>query len=70
MLGERVIGSIRRECLDHIVVLNERHLKRTLHRSLEMDSPDGRPVHSPEVGEIIEVPAVYGLHHTYLWKAA
>jgi transposase InsO family protein len=79
---ERVIGSIRRECLDHAVVLNERHLKRLLrgyfayyhqwrpHRSLEMDSPDGRSVHSPELGEIIEFPAVHGLHHTYLRKAA
>ena len=80
--AERVIGSIRRECLDHTVVLNERHLKQTLHsyfayyhqlrphQSLEMDSPDGRPVHSPEMGEIIEFPAVYGLHHAYLRKAA
>jgi len=79
---ERVIGSIRRECLDHIVVLNERHLKRILrsyfayyhrwrpHRSLEMDSPDGRPVHSLEMGKIIERPEVYGLHHTYIRKAA
>jgi putative transposase len=79
---ERVIGSIRRECLDHIVVLNERHLKRTLrryfayyhqwrpHRSLDMDSPDIRPVHSPEMGEIIEFPEVYGLHHTYIRNAA
>jgi transposase InsO family protein len=80
--AERVIGSIRRECLDHAVVLNERHLKRLLrgyfayyhrwrpHRSLEMDSPDGRSIHSPELGEIIEFPAVHGLHHTYLRKAA
>ena len=79
---ERVIGSIRRECLDHAVVLNERHLKRLLrgyfayyhqwrpHRSLEMDSPDGRSVYPPELGEIIEFPAVQGLHHTYIRKAA
>jgi transposase InsO family protein len=80
--AERVIGSIRRECLDHVIVLNERHLKRILssyfayyhqwrpHRSLEMDSPDGRSVHSPEQGEIIEFPAVHGLHHYYLRSAA
>ncbi len=80
--AERVIGSIRRECLDHAVVLSERHLKRLLrsyfayyhqwrpHRSLEMDSPDGRPIHSPELGEIIEFPAVHGLHHFYLRRAA
>ncbi len=79
---ERVIGSIRRECLDHAVVLNEHHLKRLLrgyfayyhqwrpHRSLEMDSPDGRSVHSPEQGEIAEFPAVHGLHHYYLRSAA
>ncbi len=79
---ERVIGSVRRECLDHAVVLNERHLKRLLrgyfayyhqwgpHRSLEMDSPDGRSVHSPELGEIIEFPAFHGLHHYYLRSAA
>ncbi|MCH7839724.1 MAG: transposase [Planctomycetes bacterium] len=79
---ERVIGSIRRECLDHIVVLNKRHLTRILrsyfayyhqwrpHRSLEMNSPDGRSVHPPEMGEIIEFPTVSGLHHTYIRKAA
>ena len=79
---ERVIGSIRRECLDHAVVLSERHLKRLLrgylayyhqwrpHRSLEMDSPNGRSVHSPELGEIIEFPTVHGLHHYYLRNAA
>ncbi len=80
--AERVIGSIRRECSDHVVVLDERHLKPLLrsyfayyhqwrpHRSLEMDSPDGRPVHSPELGGIIEFPAVHGLHHHCLRKAA
>jgi len=79
---ERVIGSIRRECLDHVIVLNERHLKRVLrgyfayyhewrpHRSLEMDSPHGRPVHPPEQGEIIEFPTAHGLHHYYLRSAA
>ena len=79
---ERVIGSIRRECLDHVIVHNERHLKRVLrgyfayyhewrpHRSLEMDSPDGRPVHPPEQGEIIEFPTAHGLHHYYLRSAA
>jgi hypothetical protein len=68
--------------LDHIVVLNKTHLKRILHgyfayyhqwrphRSLEMDSPDGRSVQLPSLGEIIEFPAVHGLHHTYIRKAA
>ena len=79
---ERIIGSIRRECLDHIVGLNARHLKRTLrscfayyhqwrpHRSLKMDSPDGRSVHPPEMGQVIEFSSVDGLHHTYLREAA
>ena len=40
------------------------------HRSLEMDSPDGRPVHPPEQGEIIEFPTAHGLHHYYLRSAA
>ncbi len=80
--AERVIGSIRGGCSDHAVVLDERHLKRLLrsyfayyhqwrsHRSLEMDSPNGRSVHSPEPGEIIEFPAVHVLHHYHLRKAA
>ena len=79
---QRVVGSIRRECLDHAVVLNERHLRRLLrgyfayyhewrpHRSLEMDSADGRPVHPREQGKIIEFPTAHGLHHHYLRKAA
>ena len=79
---ERVIGSIRRECLDHAVVLDRRHLKRLLrdyfayyhqwrlHRNLDMDSPDGRSVHAPDLGDIIEFPAVGGLHHYYLRNAA
>ncbi len=80
--AERVIGSIRRECLNHVVVLNERHLKRLLrnnfayyhqwrpHRSLEMESLDGRAVHSTELGGVIEFPAVHGLYHYYLRQAA
>jgi transposase InsO family protein len=77
---ERVIGSIRRECLDHVVVLNEESLRRTirsylsyyhksrLHLSLDRDSPDRRPVQS--VGEIIAIPEVGGLHNRYERRAA
>src|SRR5215510_9598998 len=62
--AERLIGSIRRECLNHIIVLGERHLRWTLkryvryyldsrsHLSLEKDSPNSRPVQS--VGEIVQ----------------
>ena len=74
---KRVVGTIRRECLDHVIVINEKHLKRTLgsylryyhgwrtHRSLEMDSPEPREVHSADRGKGIDVPEVGGLHHHY-----
>ena len=79
---ERVIGSLRRELLEHVIILNERHLKRLLrsylgyyhswrtHRSLDHDAPDGGPVQSAESGKAIEFPVVHGLHHYYLPKAA
>mgnify|MGYP001813405190 CR=1 FL=1 len=79
---ERLIGSIRRDCLDHVIVLNERHLKRILasyfdyyhrwrtHLSLEMDCPEPRAVQPPECGEVIEVSEVGGLHHHYERLAA
>ena len=79
---ERVIGSFRRELLDHVIVLNQRHLKRLLssyldyyhpwrtHRSLDQDAPDGRRVRLAERGQIAEFPVVQGLHHYYLPRAA
>ena len=79
---ERLIGSIRRECLDHVIVLHERHLRRLLteyfqychhwrtHRALDMDCPVPRPVQRPELGRIWEVPEVGGLHHHYERQAA
>jgi putative transposase len=79
---ERLIGSIRRECLDHVIVLHERHLRRLLteyfhyyhhwrtHRALDMDCPVPRLVQRPEVGSIREVPEVGGLHHHYERRAA
>jgi len=79
---ERVIGSIRRELLDHVVVLNEKHLKRLLsayldyyhpwrtHRSLAGDAPDHRPVRPAKPAQVIDFPAVHGLHHYYLPKVA
>ena len=74
---ERMIGSIRRDCLDHVVVLNERHLKRFLasyisyyhrrrtHLSLEMDSPSSRSVKLTEAGTVVQFPKLGGLHHHY-----
>ena len=79
---ERLIGSIRRECLDHVVVLNERHLLRALrsyasyyhasrtHRALDGDSPDGRAVEPPELGEVVAHAQVGGIHHRYARRAA
>jgi putative transposase len=75
--AERVIGSIRRECLDLVIVLNERHLRRVLrtylaydnvtrpHRSLGNDSLRRRTVRSVSSGHIVTVPEVGGLHHRY-----
>jgi transposase InsO family protein len=74
---ERMIGSIRRDCLDHVVVLNERHLKRILasyfnyyhrwrtHLSLKMDSPSSRLVQPPGSGPVVQFPELGGLHHHY-----
>ena len=79
---ERLIGSMRRECLDHVVILHERHLQRILtsyvayyhrwrtHLSLDMDCPETRPVVPPEAGEVIPLPDVGGLHHHYVRQAA
>ena len=79
---ERLIGSIRRECLDRVIVINERQLRQLLehyfeyyhkirpHRSLSHDSPVPRPVQSPNRGKVIEMPVVGGLHHHYLRLAA
>jgi putative transposase len=80
--AERLIGSIRRECLDHILVLNERHLRRILaryvsyyhgartHLALQKDAPDGRPIERAEVGRVVALPEVGGLHHRYVRQAA
>ncbi len=79
---ERVIGTLRRELLDHVIVLNARHLKRLMssfldyyhpwrtHQSLDRDAPNGRPVRTAEPDNVVEFPAVHGLHHVYLRKAA
>lgn len=79
---ERMIGSIRRDCLDHVIVLNEQHLRRVLrryfayyygarcHLSLDGDAPKPRAVQGPELGKVIELPEVGGLHHRYVREAA
>jgi transposase InsO family protein len=79
---ERLIGTIRRECLDHMIVFSERCLYRHLqsfteyyhrsrtHLSLAKDSPEPRPIQAPEAGRIIAIPQVGGLHHRYERRAA
>jgi len=74
---ERLIGSIRRECLDHVVIFNERHPKRLLgsylayyhrartHLALDKQSPEPRPAVPPDQGRVIAFPHLGGLHHEY-----
>src|SRR5215831_611062 len=78
--AERLIGSIRRECLNHMIVLGERYLRWMLrryfryyldsrtHLSLDKDAPNRRPIQS--VGDIVAIPQVGGLHHRYERRAA
>jgi putative transposase len=79
---ERLVGSIRRDCLNHVIILGESHLRKILgryfryyhkyrtHLSLEKDAPEPRPIQALNLGEIIEVPEVGGLHHHYERRAA
>ncbi len=79
---ERLIGSVRRECIDHLIILNESHLRRILrnylayyhgyrtHLSLNKDAPEGRLPESAEIGKIRALPVVSGLHHRYTRRAA
>ena len=74
---ERVIGSIRRECLDHVIVANEAGLRQVLrdyltyylhsrtHLALDKDPPISRSIASPAVGPVVATPQVGGLHHRY-----
>lgn len=80
--AERLIGSIRRDCLDNVIVLSEWHLRRILtiyvsyyskwrtHLSLEMDCPEPREVQHPNRGDVVAFPEVGGLHHHYERLAA
>lgn len=80
--SEGLNGSLRRECLDHVIVVSESRLRRVLaeyveyynrsrtHLSLELDSPSTRPVQTPDQGEIIALTQIGGLHHRYERHAA
>jgi putative transposase len=79
---ERVFGSIRRKCLDHVIVFHEASLRRTLnlyfdyyhqsrtHLSLGKDSPEPRAIQPPEMGSVEAVPQVGGMDHRYERRAA
>jgi transposase InsO family protein len=74
---ERIIGSIRRECLNHVIIFNERHLRKVLksyakyyheartHLSLDKQSPVPRSIETPDQGKVVAIPHVGGLHHEY-----
>ena len=80
--AERFIGSLRRECLDHIVVMNEASLRRIVrsyfqyyehsrtHLALEKDAPESRAIQPPAEGVVVEPPQVGGPHHRYERRAA
>ncbi len=79
---ERFIGTVRRECLDHVIVFNATGLQRLMHRytayyersrthlSLDKDAPIPRPIEPPSEGRIVAIPQVGGLHHRYERHAA
>jgi transposase InsO family protein len=79
---ERLIGTVRRDCLDHVIVFGERHLIRVLqgyvayyyesrtHLGLAKECPVPRAIERPEIGPIRKRPMVGGLHHRYYRKAA
>ncbi len=79
---ERVIGSIRRECLDHVIVFSERHLRRILreyvtyyhgartHLGLGKDAPEPRAIEPRDGGRVVCAPVLGGLHHRYFREAA
>jgi hypothetical protein len=84
VLCMRFNGTLRRELLDHVVVLNEAHLRRLLkhfiayyhedrtHLALGKDAPKGRPEEIPPNADAIvdTLPRVGGLHHRYVWRDA
>lgn len=79
---ERFIGTIRRELFDHVIVSSEAHARRLLrefqawynvdriHLALAKDAPDHRPVETPEMGEVVSLPRLGGLHHRYSRRTA
>ena len=80
--AERIIGTLRRECFDHLIVLSGRHAQRLLaefrdwynqdrvHLALGKDAPDHRPNEPAGLGKVVAFPRLGGLHHRYSRRAA
>ncbi len=80
--AERFLGSLRRECLDQVLVLNEQHCRKVLsryaryynrsrtHLALAKDAPEPRAIQRSELGEVVAFPEVGGFHHRYERRAA
>jgi len=80
--AERVTGTLRRECLDHVIVFGETHLRRIVrryvnchhrartHLALDKGAPEPRSVQPADTGAVIEIPEVGGLHHRHERRAA
>ena len=78
---ERFLGSVRRECLDHLLILSERHLRRVLteyvgyfnqarpHQGIQQRVPEGASTSGQPGGKVIGIPVLGGLHHAYRWVA-
>ena len=83
-VAERFVGTVRRELLDHVIVLNERHLRQLIesfvtyynidrtHLGVGKDSPCGRPVEQRPglASNVVSLPRVGGLRHRYAWRQA
>ena len=83
-VAERMVGTLRRECLDHVIAINEGHLRRILreymahynggrpHRTRRLETPTGPPPRAApaEQGRLLARPVLSGLHHEYKWVAA
>ena len=77
-----MVGTLKRECLNHISILNEKHACRTIreflkyypddrtHLGLDMDTLGGRQVEPPELGAVKSRPIMGGLHHRYFREVA
>ena len=79
---ERMVGTLKRECLNHMIIFNEKHAKRVIreflifyhddrtHQGLGQQTPGGRKIEPPEMGPVKCRPVLGGLHHRYYRKAA